>query len=213
VKSSEEINEIAAALAKAQSSITNPGKDSENPAFKNGGRVSRYAGLADALTMLRKELSAVSIAVLQAPRIEGDAQVLDTRLVHSSGQWVGCEWPIGRLGMKQQELGSATTYARRYSLFSLVGISGSDDDDDGSAASGTSPTRPMSPNEPVRTIDKTDEQVIESALLLLPPETRDTVLKRARVAKISDIPLATAGKVKDFLNGELGKLPKKMAAE
>lgn len=107
-----------------------------------------------------------------------------------------------------QMIGSTATYLQRYTLNAALGLSASHDDDGGSP-----PVRSMLPSEPVKTIDKTDEQVIESALLLLPPETRDTVLKRAKVAKISDIPRATAGKVKDFLNGELGKLPKQQVSE
>lgn len=205
MKTSEQINEIAAALAKAQGAIVNPGKDSENPAFKTGGRVSKYAGLADALVIIRKELSGVGVAILQAPRIEGDAQVLDTRLVHTSGQWVGCEWPIGRLGMKQQELGSATTYARRYSLFSLVGIAGADDDDDGNAASLQHGLLAKSA-EPGKKIGKTEMDLIRSALLALGGDVEEKdILNYVGVTRLVDIPADWFSSVEKRLTASLAK--------
>jgi hypothetical protein len=62
--------------------------------------------------------------------------VLRTLLVHSSGEWLGTDWPVGAYArLTPQQLGSALTYARRYSLFPLVGIAGQDEDDDGERAS------------------------------------------------------------------------------
>ena len=58
--------------------------------------------------------------------------ILNTRIVHKSGQWMESDYPVGGLG-RPQEMGSAMTYARRYALFGLVGVAG-EDDDDGNAA-------------------------------------------------------------------------------
>ena len=126
--SSENINEIAAALAKAQAAIQNPKKESENPNFK-----SRYADLATGLDAVRGVLASHAIALMQPTYMDGDLMMLETRLVHSSGQWVASTYPVCRFPARQQEVGSALTYARRYSMFALVGIAG--DDDDGNEAS------------------------------------------------------------------------------
>jgi ERF superfamily len=202
---SEEVNEIATALAKAQAVLINPGKDSENPAFKAGGKVSKYAGLADALVILRKELSNVSVAILQAPRIDGETQVLDTRLVHSSGQWVGCEWPIGRLGMKQQELGSATTYARRYSLFSLVGIAGADDDDDGNEASKTTQSNGNIVSiQQGKKIGKTDLDLIRSGLAIIAdPAYEQLILRHYKISLLADLPADEVSVVRGRINSRM----------
>lgn len=125
---SENINEIAAALAKAQSVIVNPAKDSENPHFK-----SRYADLAAGLNVVRPALSAHSVTFTQITRMDVDVMMLDTRFIHSSGQWIEGEFPVCKFPAPPQQIGSALSYARRYSLFAMVGIAG--DDDDGNEAS------------------------------------------------------------------------------
>jgi ERF superfamily len=52
-------------------------------------------------------------------------------LAHSSGEWVSSDWPVCPVGetAAPHKMGAALTYARRYSLFTLVGIAGEDDVD------------------------------------------------------------------------------------
>ena len=69
-----------------------------------------------------------------------DTLMLHTALCHSSGQWIISAWPVVKLPAAPQIIGSALTYARRYTLFALVGIAGEGDDDDGNAASAKSST-------------------------------------------------------------------------
>jgi hypothetical protein len=120
---SEQINEIAAALAKAQSTMRNAVLNRTNPHFR-----SKYADLASIFDAVREPLSANGIAITQTI----DAHVLTTMLMHTSGQWLGSQMDLPETS-KPQELGSALTYYRRYSLAGLVGI-GADDDDDAEAA-------------------------------------------------------------------------------
>lgn len=141
MRTSEQINEIAAALAKAQAAIKNPAKESENPHFK-----SRYADLATGLEAVRGPLATNAIALMQAEYMEGDILMLETRLAHSSGQWIASHYPVCKFPVRHQEAGSALTYARRYSLFALVGIAG--DDDDGNEASKTETPAPRKPAKP-----------------------------------------------------------------
>mgnify|MGYP001576652843 CR=1 FL=1 len=128
-QTSERVDQIADALSKAQGEFNNPKKGSLNPHFK-----SRYADLADGLNSVRAALSNNGIAIVQSTYMDG-CLMLRTQLIHSSGQWVASEYPVIQFPAKPQEIGSAMTYARRYSLFPMVGIAG--DDDDGNAATGT----------------------------------------------------------------------------
>ena len=128
---SDRIDAISAALAKAQGAISNPGKTALNPHFK-----SQYADLSAGLNAIRAALSANGIAVVQQTAVmSDDTLLLRTTLAHASGQWISSEWPVVKLPAPPQVIGSALTYARRYTLFAIVGIAGEGDDDDGNAAS------------------------------------------------------------------------------
>ena len=119
MKTSEQINELAAALAAAQGMMENAIMNRTNPHFK-----TKYADLAAVLNAARKPLSANGLAIVQTI---GDG-VLHTRLLHTSGQWIASEHPLPMSG-RPQEIGSALTYARRYSLSALIGIAADEDDD------------------------------------------------------------------------------------
>lgn len=136
MKTSDTIGKISADLAKAQSVLKNPGKDAVNPHYRN-----EYLTLGSGLNVIRDTLSKHNIAFIQATRIDGDILILETRLTHSSGEWLEAEYPVCRFPAKPQEMGSAMTYAKRYALFSFVGIAG-EDDDDGNAANNTTIAAP-----------------------------------------------------------------------
>lgn len=139
---SEAIDQVTAALAKAQGEIANPTKGATNLHFR-----STYADLSSGINAIREALTTNGIAFIQATRLEGEILFVDTRLAHASGQWVESEFPACRFPAKPQEVGSAITYARRYALFALVGIAG--DDDDGNAASQTeTPAQTRKPPKP-----------------------------------------------------------------
>ena len=127
---STEIGEIATALAKAQASMGNAIKDAVNPAFR-----SKYANLAAVRDATNGPLSAAGIACVQAPAVTPDGVVsVETRLVHTSGQWFASTVTARSADTKPQSIGSAITYLRRYGLLAMVGIA--PDDDDGNEASG-----------------------------------------------------------------------------
>lgn len=137
---SEQINEIAAALAKAQSTMDNAEKGRSNPAFK-----SKYADLASVRDAVIGPLTAAGIAVLQAPSTTAEGVVVETRFVHGSGQWLSCSVGATPRAYDPQSVGSAITYLRRYGLMALAGIA--PEDDDGNAAS-VSPPRAAPPPPP-----------------------------------------------------------------
>jgi ERF superfamily len=117
------LNELAAALAKAQGAMNNASMNRINPHFK-----SKYADLAALWDAVRKPLSDNGLSVVQIIR-DGS---LHTMLLHTSGQRLCSDYPLPATA-RPQEMGSALTYARRYSLSALVGIA-ADEDDDATAA-------------------------------------------------------------------------------
>jgi hypothetical protein len=150
MKTSEQITDIAGALAKAQGAIAPAVKDSENAAFKHGTKVSKYADLAAVWGACRKPLADNALAVLQEVcRAEGGVAVT-TRITHASGQWIEFE-PLTVPVSKNDAhgVGSATTYGRRFSLSAALGIVADDDDDGNGAAGKKTDTRdPIPANDP-----------------------------------------------------------------
>lgn len=146
MRSSDQINELAAALAKVQGNLKPALKDSENPAFKTGGKVSKYADLTSVWDACREGLAKNDIAVMQAHDVTDAGDIMITRLTHKSGQWVESHYPLRPVQNTPQGFASATTYARRISLASMVGVVA--DDDDGNAASGGDDRQPLRAVEP-----------------------------------------------------------------
>jgi ERF superfamily len=134
-RSSESIAALAAALAKAQMTLTNPEKSLTATVATNRpdepGRTFRYAPLSSGLDIVRKALGQHEIATVQTTAIDQATQAvsLTTVLAHSSGEWIASDWPVCALSemATPRRMGAALTYARRYALFTLVGIAGEED--------------------------------------------------------------------------------------
>ena len=134
----EEIKDLSAALVKVQSGLSHAKKKENNPFFK-----SKYAGLPDVIDASRKLLTDNGLAVTQVTNYDfvDMRPVLITQLTHSSGQWIRGYYPIVSVKQDPQSLGSAMTYARRYTYMAIIGLAAEDDDDDGNEAS--SPTKKL----------------------------------------------------------------------
>lgn len=145
---SENLNELAAALSKAQGAMEAAAFNRVNPHFKN-----RYADLAAIWDAIRAPLSSNGLAVTQVTEIREKGFVLVTTLHHASGQWLAGEYALP-VGGRPQEVGSALTYARRYSLCGIVGIV-ADDDDDAEAGNKITASTPESkrPNPHVNNVE------------------------------------------------------------
>ncbi len=127
---SDNIQELCAALVKFQSEVRAVKKDSENPYFK-----SKYADLSSIWETIRKPLSANGLAVIQTNQADMEnGVILETILLHSSGQWISGVVKMTPTKNDPQGFGSCQTYARRYGLSAILGIA-TEDDDDGNAAS------------------------------------------------------------------------------
>ena len=130
MKSSESIAKIAAALAAARAKIAPVTKDATNPHFRNS-----YASLEAISAAATPVLLANGIVVAQsATMFDEGALTVETRLIHTSGEWIegGITLPLGK--SDPQGAGSAVSYGRRYGLSAILGLV-TEEDDDGNAAS------------------------------------------------------------------------------
>lgn len=130
---SEQTNEIFAAISKAQASFDIAIFDSRNPHFKN-----EFASLASIDVATKKQLATCGLCVVQFPvsgeEIDG-VWYLSTILGHTSGQWIMGTVKLLIDKPNMQGLGSAITYARRYSKGAALDVV-TDRDDDGEASVG-----------------------------------------------------------------------------
>jgi hypothetical protein len=125
---SEQIGELAHALAQAQAEMEGAVKDAANPFFK-----SKYADLASVRAACVPFLSKHGLAVVQSPSISltaefGAGVTVETRLIHASGQWMAGTLSCQVKDASPQSVGSAITYLRRYALQSFAGVAPEDDD-------------------------------------------------------------------------------------
>jgi hypothetical protein len=141
---SNSIAALAAALSAAQGAIEAASKGAVNPYFK-----SKYADLNALREVIREPLAANGLSVVQFARSTqaGELVEVETMLAHASGEFLRdtLSLPVGRkydkegnpLPVDVQSIGSAITYARRYSLSAILSLAA--DDDDGNAAVGSAP--------------------------------------------------------------------------
>ena len=127
---SEQINELATALAKAQAEMQTALLINDNPFFK-----SKYAGLAEIVKASRPALTRNGLSIVQYIRPgTNDFEALITTLLHSSGQWIESAINIKPLKQDVQSFGSYISYLRRYGYAALVGVITGDEYDDGEIA-------------------------------------------------------------------------------
>ena len=121
-------NTMFADLLAAQKEMPNLQKTGINPHFKN-----RFVPLDELLHAVLPILNAHNFVLTQCPSIANGEPALTYSLRHVSGEEV-----LGTMLLMSgkdgpQDQGSAITYARRYSLMSMLGLT-ADADDDAEAA-------------------------------------------------------------------------------
>ena len=134
---SESITELAKALPNFQGKMTAVKKDATNPFYK-----SKYATLDTIWETIRKPLSENGLSIAQTMNFVNDKSILETTLYHTSGEWISGTQLVNPVKDDPQSLGSAISYARRYSLSAILGIV-TDEDDDANIA-----TKPEAKAEP-----------------------------------------------------------------
>ena len=120
---SNQIDQLAAALAKAQSEMEGAKKESTNPFFK-----SSYADLHAVIKSSFPYLSKNGLSVSQGNEVIKGAVCVTTTLMHASGQWMRSKIKLPLAKVDAQGVGAAVTYGRRYGLSAMGGIAQYDDD-------------------------------------------------------------------------------------
>lgn len=115
---------------KLQQSIGGIQKNGTNPHFKN-----TYVELNTALDVINEKLEENNfICFVQTPITIDGKNYLNTKLIHTSEQFIESNLELIVTKNDPQMLGSSLTYARRYSLLTMLGLKA--EDDDGNLASG-----------------------------------------------------------------------------
>jgi hypothetical protein len=179
MKTSESIADLAKALAEFQSSVKQPEKDGANPHFK-----SKYVTLDGTVKAIHECAPKYGISYTQMPVSSEEGVGVVTIIFHSSGQYIEFDPFILPLEKKTaQGVGSATTYARRYSLSAAFGIV-SDLDDDGNEATDNAPEpkqgKPQSATEKQMNLINKLLNDVASATNITKEEARKTLQKHMK---------------------------------
>lgn len=127
---SDQIDQLATALAKAQAEFSIAGLNQKNPFFK-----SNYADYQAVVNATRPALSKYGLSVSHPPCVSDDGQsYLVTLLMHSSGQWIKSKARHNPQKSDVQALASYNTYLRRMCYSSIVGAVTGEIDDDGESS-------------------------------------------------------------------------------
>ena len=138
MKTSNEINELAAAMAIAQGQMGAAYKNSSNPHFK-----SSFADLASISDVIKKPLSDNGLSVVQFPINNEQGVAITTRVMHKSGQWIEESFGIKPVKAGPQEYGSLISYFRRYALAAIFAIPQTDDDANAMQLAAEAPKKPV----------------------------------------------------------------------
>lgn len=206
MNSSENINELAAAMAKFQAEVKPAVKGSSNPYFK-----SKYADLQACWDCCREALVKNGLSVAQGSRENnGEVVTIDTRLMHASGQWLESSLTMKPAKADPQGVGSAVTYGRRYSLAAILGLV-ADEDDDGNAATHNEAKKPASVPAGATKVPALISQENINVLKLADPSLVDKAMTKAGVVAIEDFTQEQAVKVIAWINAKKAEAEAKKA--
>lgn len=155
---SEKIGNLAKALAAVQSQLNPAAKDAKNPFFK-----STYATLNSIWDSCRDLLADNSLAIAQLNQIHEHGVVIETVLMHESGEWISGEMFLPLSKNDAQGMGSAMSYGRRYGLAAIIGIV-ADEDDDANAASHPRQQQPTKQPQPLKQVPPPKQLPIEQRI-------------------------------------------------
>jgi len=146
----ETLKQLPAALAAFQAEHYGAERDSK-------GNYGTYTSLSGALAAVQPATDqGLSHSQTLHPLGE-EMAVLRTTLFHKSGEQIFSDLPLplkveGARGNYWQALGSALTYARRYSLLAIYGLAAADDDAESSAQPAPKQAKPTAPAKALKAV-------------------------------------------------------------
>jgi cellobiose-specific phosphotransferase system component IIA len=188
---SEQINELATALVKAQIAISGVKKASKAFGYN-------YANLEAVIDAVKEPLNANGLSFVQLIGESSQANMVKvtTLLIHTSGQFIGSEGSTEIPEMKgcnlAQRAGAAQSYLKRYQLQALVGLPTEDND-----ASSEGFKKSTEVNVTVQGSPGTKTEVV------VPPKKTVEQAKTEAVAKASSFNKKAAEKKVENTDGDL----------
>ena len=172
---SENIGQLAAALAKAQRVMGGASKDASNPFFK-----SHYSTLASVIDAIREPLTSNGLSFVQLTQpSEKNEVVIETVLMHESGEWISAITSLPVAKADAQGYGSAITYGKRYGIQALTGCP-SEDDDGNAATHQAAPAPKPVPAKPM-------PAKVKEAAAALKPHAKGTISGDPNEGNLDDI--------------------------
>jgi ERF superfamily len=206
---SDDINELATALAKAQAEMNIAEINKMNSFFR-----SKYADFKSVVYAARPSLTKYGLAVTQdLLTYEDGSTMLHTVLLHSSGQWMESRMRIIPPKNDIQTMSSYITYMKRITYSALIGVTTGEEDDDGeiavaesreTAAKGTALNTKYNPTEiSPETIskDQLDELYYELSEY---PDIAQMILEGFKLRALADMPkvkyMASITRIREIKN-------------
>lgn len=181
---SESVGKLYPDLVKALSEVRTVKKDAKS--FKN-----TYATLEAVIDVVRPIFANHNLGIVQFP-VGGDHELVygvETRIIHTSGEWIGSASFMRVVKDDPQAIGSLTSYLKRYQMMGAVCMASGDDD--GVDASNAKP-------EPVMTQKVAVDKDAHKAALTAIGEAFNMVLVKEYRDKIREI--VFRGKSKTDIN-------------
>jgi hypothetical protein len=150
------------AMALAFAEIEAATKGAENPAFKQDGKVSKYANLGAIIDAVKPALINHGLFFTQHCHPDQEGVSVETVLHHASGESLSLGTLYVPANKKDpQGFGSALTYARRYGLQTAFCVP--TEDDDGNAATASVNAQPPKADPvPVKPITDAQRDLIQT---------------------------------------------------
>ena len=193
VNKSESIKELAIALNKFQAECSGAKKNANNPHFK-----SKFANLEAVINCAKDALSDNGLSVSQFPVMDQGYAGVETLLMHVSGEWISNTLLLACKKQDPQAMGSAITYARRYSYQSVLGIPAEDDDGESSMQRGKAPVQQQAK---IQVITPQQSQELISIAQRIDPKVIETTLAHYKIKAFSELVPGSFDGCKTYLQG------------
>ena len=143
---SDDITKLLAALSRFQGEVKAAIKGKEGYGYK-------YADIAAVIATAQEPLAKNGLCVTHITVQVQGRTCLRTILGHESGQWILGDYPLLPVKNDPQAIGSAVTYARRYSFMAVLGLPVADDDARSAMPDKkvSKPTKAAKPSVPAKT--------------------------------------------------------------
>lgn len=127
--------QLAAALSRVQAKLHSVGKDRDvrvTPKDGGGSYTFRYATLAAIWDVIRGPCTENGLAIVQLPRVDVAKMmvVVETRVLHTSGESLGATVELPTKRTDPQGIGAVMSYARRYGLSAILGVTQDEENDE-----------------------------------------------------------------------------------